>query len=246
MSRDKKKKRSFNKYGWMVKFPAVLAKTIQLKVKNRSCDYLSHQNEVYSNELFTDDSDKFHSVRENISSYAKMGGNESVIEIGTGAGWQARSLADKGFSKVVAIDAVPERIEYCKRLHNNENIEFMTMDAASLEFESDSFDTAVVSAMLHDLPPEIKEKALSEAIRVAKNKLVIFEPRTFRNGLFGSVYGALGELLDESLHFREFAKSSLNDSLKRKGAKILYDESAWFGMMKITVCKLNSSGQQSG
>ena len=113
------------------------------------------------------------------------------------------------------------------------------MDASRLSFPDKMFDCTTVCAVLHDMPRAIRKEAISEIARVTKSRIVIFEPRNFRSALSASVYGVLGELLDESLHFRQFAKDDLIELITEIGLEVLTQETAWYNVMQIVVCKVN-------
>jgi|GEM_PF-4791066 len=226
------------RFGWIIKFPAVLATTLWLKFKYRGSDseqYVDHLNEVYSSPLLTDNSDKFDAERRRISTSAMQAGTDRVLDVATGAGWQALDLKRAGFHEVVAIDLVPERIEFCRRLHQDSGIDFRVMDATRLEFPDDYFDAVVVSAALHDLPPSVKDKAITELARVCRGRLVLFEPRTFRNPIAGRLAGFIGELVDESLYMGDYMRRDISEVLQQAGLRIYAREVAWHGVMEITV-----------
>jgi len=230
------------KFGWIPLFPFVFGYTIFLKIKNRRLandkEYLVHQKEFFKYSLLRDRSDKFESLRKRIADCALEGGNNMALDIATGHGSQAKTLKDAGFRKVIAVDLVPERIQYCQEYYKNCGIDFLVMDATKLDFPERYFDAVVVSAALHDMPTRIKEKVISEMARVSKKMVVIFEPRTFKNPIIAAVYGFLGNLADESLNFFEYVKTDLNTSLERNGLRILKDEVVWGGIMNLKVCEV--------
>lgn len=63
-------------------------------------------------------------LKRNIKNFAK---SKIVLDVGTGSGIQAVESA-KYARKVYAVDINPEAIEYCKKVHENENIEFIESD----------------------------------------------------------------------------------------------------------------------
>ena len=228
-------------YLWVVRFPIIFAYTLYTKIKNGrlvGCnkDYKGHQEEFYSHPLTTDKSDKFHKERQRISKLAKSEGrNKSVLEIGTGAGWQALNLEQAGFEQITAIDLVEKRIEFCKTTHPTTKAEFKVMDATNLEYENASFDAVVFSAMLHDIAREPRIKALEEAMRVAGNTIIVFEPRYFSNRLHALAYGIVGEIVDESSSFLDFVNHDLDKVFSENGWMLTSSELAWHKMLCISV-----------
>jgi hypothetical protein len=113
------------------------------------------------------------------------------------------------------------------------------MDATRLAFPDKHFDCATISAALHDLPSEIRCQVVSETVRVTKNVIVIFEPRTFRNPVMIWVYGTIGQMLDESLNIKDYVRDDLGELLARNDLRIIKDETVWHRVMNISVCKID-------
>ncbi len=213
-------------------------------MKNRRLNtdkgYINHQKEFFRMNILRDNSDKFDSLRLKIAGYAsQQHKNKTVLEIATGHGYQAAALGKVGFSKIVAIDLVPERIKECKRQFPSNKIDFRVADASSLPFKDKFFDASVVSAALHDMPTKVKYEALREMVRVTKNTIVIFEPRTFVNPLYASAYGLAASIVDESLNISEYVADDLGKILTVLGLKIIKDELVWHNSLNIKVCSLH-------
>ena len=200
--------------------------------------YVLYQREFFRHHVLRDGSDKFYSEREKLAKYAFETGGIRALDVGTGHGFQAVALKKVGFKEVVGIDLVSERIEYCKKIHKNSGVRFKTMDAANLNFPDKHFDSTAVSAVLHDIPLKTRVKAISEIVRVTKNTVVIFEPKTFRNLMMKYIYGYLGEFFDESVNFHEYVGQDLDQILNSYGVKVIRKESAWHGVLTITVGKI--------
>ncbi len=229
------------KYAWIFRYPLIFVLTLYLKLKNRklntTTEYLKHQKEFFRFTIHNDKSDKFHQIREKIAQYAFNGKNKKCIDIGTGYGYQAVALKKAGVKKVVGIDIVPERIEHAKKI-SKERITFQVMDAMKLQYPNRYFDCATVSAVLHDMPTDTKRKVIAEIVRVTKDRVVIFEPRTFKNPFIAFIYGTIGSILDESLNFKEYVKDDFEKLLKDNNFEIIKDENVWHNIMNIKVCKV--------
>jgi SAM-dependent methyltransferase len=224
--------------GWLVRFPRILFATWAMKRKHRALGtegYLDHQRAFFGMSALRQTNDKFARVRQVVARYARAGGHSSVLDVATGYGFQAGALRDGGFARVVAVDIAPERVD-CGRQLFPEGIEFRVMDATRLEFGNATFDAATVSAALHDMPPTVKRKAIAEIARVARHTVVLLEPRTFRNPVLAFLYGTLGSCVDESLHFLDYVRDDLDTLLAEHGLDVVQRETAWFGLLSITVC----------
>ncbi len=230
-----------SKFGWLVRFPLVFALTLYLKLKywSKIGDYYrDHQKEFFKYQILEDGSDKFYSIRKKVAQYAYNGTSKNCLDVGTGHGFQAKALQDMGIKQVVGIDLVQERIEYCKRTFATDRINFEVMDATDLSYPDKFFDCSTVCAVLHDMPIVVRRKAIAEIARVTKNKIVIFEPRTLKNPIGAFIYGTLGALLDESLHFKDYVKDDLMKLLNENGLEVLDQEIVWHKIMSITVCRV--------
>jgi 2-polyprenyl-3-methyl-5-hydroxy-6-metoxy-1,4-benzoquinol methylase len=102
-----------------------------------------------------------------IKDFIKEG--ERVLDFGCGSGILAKKLKEKLNADVLGVDIADERIE---------KIPFQKFDGRGISFRADSFETILISFVLHHTqnPMEI----LREAKRVAK-KIIIFEdlPESF-------------------------------------------------------------------
>ena len=96
-----------------------------------------------------------------IKDFIKKG--EKVLDLGCGSGILAKKLKEKLEVEVLGIDVTDQRIE---------KIPFQKFDGKKLPFKEDSFDTVLISFVLHHTQEPIE--ILKESKRVAK-KIIIFE-----------------------------------------------------------------------
>ncbi len=105
----------------------------------------------------------------------------SFIDIGCGDGyWTIKFYDELRPSRMVAIDAAPAAIALAVERSGNRSIQFQVADAHHLPVPDDSFDVALLQAVLHhdDAPWDI----IREAFRVAR-KIVVLEPNGNNLGL---------------------------------------------------------------
>lgn len=99
-----------------------------------------------------------------------------ILEIGAGTGRYSLALADKGYA-VDAVELVPHNIKIMKgKVKPSHNIHIYEGNACDLDFlENDTYDIVLLlGPMYHLFHDADKHKAISEAIRVAKKKGIIF------------------------------------------------------------------------
>lgn len=97
-------------------------------------------------------------------------------------------LAERlGDNPLTVLDVTPAQLELAgqklARAGLRDNVELCRMDAEALEFEDNSFDTGLMFLLLNEMPPEARERALKNALRVIRpgGQLILTE------------YGELGE-----------------------------------------------------
>lgn len=99
----------------------------------------------------------------------------NILDVCCGTGLLSRYLA-KLSNRVVGVDISPKMIEKAKRAVKKLPIDFVVMDATSLDFPDDSFDLVTISRGLHAMPKETRDNAVKEAHRVASSHALFIEP----------------------------------------------------------------------
>ena len=76
---------------------------------------------------------------------------------------------DKTDSRLEIVDVAPIQLENVeKKLTGKENIGLHHLDSTSMSFADASFDQTVVFFLLHELPMDVRKKALREVLRVVR------------------------------------------------------------------------------
>lgn len=99
-----------------------------------------------------------------------------ILEIGAGTGRYSIALAEKGYD-VTSVELVPHNIEIMKKkVKSKHKINIYEGNACNLDFlESNTYDIVLLlGPMYHLFHDEDKNKAMSEAIRVAKKGGIIY------------------------------------------------------------------------
>ena len=181
--------------------------------------------------------DKFASVRAKVTrGIDKDRRTARVLDLGTGLGFQARSIWDHGYRNVFACDVVSDRIALARRLQAATAIHFLIGDMQALGFATGSLEAITIAAALHDLAPAGVEVVLAECDRTLKagGRLVLLEPRSQRDlthALHRWAYRVCGRLLDESLHVDGFLRLDLAARLAGLGYVLVSREVLWHSVL---------------
>lgn len=110
---------------------------------------------------------------------------------------------------------------------------FGIADAADMPFKNCAFDISCIYFGLHDMPPNVRKKALVEMGRVTKpnGTLLIIDYASVRSKAGKAVYPIVS--LYESRYYSNLVKSNLGEFLKEKGVEINDERRALFGIVRI-------------
>ena len=99
--------------------------------------------------------------------FSSLGSGKRILEVGCGTGNGSRLIV-KYFrpKKIIATDLDSRMIKIARRKVKNALIDFLSMDATSLDFKSQSFDAVFDLGIMHHIPDW--KKALREVRRVLK------------------------------------------------------------------------------
>ena len=97
-----------------------------------------------------------------------------ILDLCTGTGEIARRCAARG-AEVTAVDLTSSMLDRARRKSRRLPILYALMDARHLAFPDGSFDVAVLSFALHDMPRHVRREVLAEAARVAREGVVVLD-----------------------------------------------------------------------
>lgn len=131
----------------------------------------------------------------------------SILDIGSGAGYGAHFLS-KFTKSVIAIDYSHEAVGYSSGIYDNDNLQYVVMDARDLAFSDCTFDIVCSVHVIEHL--QEVEKFLSEAKRVLRQKGV-FIVATPNKETFSPGYSSSSSPLP--YHVREWYKDEFENLL---------------------------------
>jgi SAM-dependent methyltransferase len=118
----------------------------------------------FAAERFTDESLAFWTPL--FVELGRIGGGDRVLDVGCGTGGFALAIARETGARVVGCDLSTTFIEYAREAADARSVDWVVGDAASLPFESRSFDCVVMSLVLHQVAD--KARVLKESFRVLR------------------------------------------------------------------------------
>ncbi|MBL7063493.1 MAG: methyltransferase domain-containing protein [Anaerolineae bacterium] len=162
---------------------------------------------------------------------------DRVLDVCTGTGDVALEFARR-CDDVTGIDLSAEMLAVARKKDREGKIRFLQMDATRLDFADREFDVSAISFALHDMPPEVREEALREMVRVTRKRIVIIDYNPPPSRLLRALYVAIVSLW-ESKYFPEFARDDFRGLLARCGLQVEREKTAWLGLLRICVCRLD-------
>jgi len=113
-------------------------------------------------------------LREQLSRFLELRGDERVLDAGTGTGALAFAIAPL-VREVVAVDLVAELLDEGRRRSGEfPNVRFVEGDAMRLDFDDDAFDLAGTLRTLHHVPrPELVVAELARVTRPGGSVMIV-------------------------------------------------------------------------
>ncbi len=226
----------------MPRFWLLVARTVLGKRAHRrrdGVDYRSFLSHFYTRDRTADVEfygDAYRDVRPFLVELAEIGESDRVLDVATGGGYQAAAFSGTG-RMVVGVDYVHDRVRLASERHGSLDVGWSAADATALPFADDAFDVVTGSLALHDMPVDVQMAALREMRRVAGRCVVVLEPRPPHRPVWKHVYTVVGELIDESIHFREFAMCDFESNLAAAGLIVTRRQRCYHGVLVAYVCR---------
>lgn len=172
-------------------------------------------------------------IREQVANLIAAGDRSRILDVATGTGAQAFAFAKRGYD-VVGVDLSDAMIRIAQKKNRDGKVRFDVADATDLPYPNGNFDVACVSFALHDMPLTIREKVLTEMVRVIRpgGTLLIVDYGLPKNRVGRWLIYHLVELYEAS-YYREFIQSDLQGLLRQTGIEIVQERHALLGTAKI-------------
>lgn len=225
-----------------LRFWRLVAQTMWIKWQSRSQvhrTYTDHLVQFYArsqNPWWEPIDDKWHHIRPLVVRVANPRPGDTVLDVATGAGYQAGAFAAGGH-RAVGIDYVLDRVKVATARHSNARLSWAVADASRLPVREGAFDIVSISLALHDMPVAVIREALKESRRVARRRVVMVEPCAPESALLKHLYIWVAMLVDESMLIRDYLFCDLEALLEEARLNLVTRQRCFYGVLAVYVCE---------
>jgi ubiquinone/menaquinone biosynthesis C-methylase UbiE len=172
-----------------------------------------------------------------ISNYVSV--NTTAIDIGCGVGTVVAALAEK-CSHVTGVDLSPKMTAYTRKrlaVACVTNADIIECSATELSLKvSRTFDYAIMTQFLHEIPADARDMVIQEAMKVAKEFIIADflapYPDTFSGKMIRFVEMSAGK--EHNANFKDWvAKGGIDAFLKKHGLTVREERVFSTGVGKI-------------
>jgi SAM-dependent methyltransferase len=181
---------------------------------------------------------KYGEYLERFSAEAGIEGHASVLDVGCGNGALIKAFHSRGY-RAAGVDFLPAMVAIAKRnLKKDPDVKVERADILSgLPFDTDSFDIAIASYVLHGMHPDERIRVYAEMSRVA-GKTVIFhdynQNRAFLTTVIEAIEGG------DYFNFIKTAKKEMEKHFKSVRVIDVDKRAAWY------VCEMPIEDKKAG
>lgn len=167
---------------------------------------------------------------------ARVQPGDAVLDVCTGTGELALALARQG-AGVTAVDLSPHMLAVARRKGEGTGVTFLEADATALPFPDRSFAVCTCFMGLHCMPPDVRRGVLRELGRLARDRVVLWEPNTPVTGLGRWLLRTAGRLTDAPRFWPEFITGAWRAALAEAGLAVASEQVHNWGVHRLTVCR---------
>lgn len=174
-------------------------------------------------------------LRRDVATLAGVTSGMRVLDVATGTGEQAIAFAKRG-ADVVAIDMSPAMLAIARTKIGAANVTLIEADATALPFPDASFDVVSTSFALHEMPPEVRARAVQELVRVARPgaRVVVVDYALPHRPAWAAIVTRAVALYERD-SYPEFVRSDLLALLTSSGLDVQSRRTAILGAVQIVV-----------
>ena len=172
-------------------------------------------------------------VRKKTVAMTGAGEGAEILDVATGTGKQAFAYAKNGY-KVTGIDLSEDMLKIARKHNKYQNLKLESGDATKLPFEDNRFDVTSISFGLHEMPSDIREKVMSEMVRVTKpggTVMAVDYGLPKNKSIRWAAYNFIK--LYESKYYPGFIKNNFHALLEKHGVKIEAERGVMLGAGRI-------------
>lgn len=184
-------------------------------------------------------------LRHRVTTLAQATAGKTILDVACGTGTQSLQLAATG-AHVTGIDLSPQMLRKAKTKRNGCNPTFILGDATKLPFPNASFDVALITFALHDMPEDMALRTLREIRRAVMHsgRILIVDYHAPRSTIGKCIHKTMEKF--ESEHYQSFMKRGLDWYMQKSALTIQKRELHLFGAAQLLVIANSDSPQSEG
>lgn len=160
---------------------------------------------------------------------------DEVLDACTGTGAMAMTFAGAG-ARVTAVDLSPHMLARARAKDRAGAVRWLEADVCALPFPDRSFDLASITMALHCMPEPARRAALRELARVARRRVLVFEPAAPR-------WAPARWLLPRAArrwmppYWEDFLRHDVTQLARECGLEVEADRPVDAGLYRLLVCR---------
>ena len=174
-------------------------------------------------------------VKSKVVELCRAGRQTSVLDVCTGSGTFALAFAPH-CDEVVGIDTSDWILRAARGRDKQDQVRYIKMDAAHMDFGDDDFDISLVAFALHDMTALARKQVLTEMKRVTRGRIVIVDYQPPANPLRRWLFLGLARLYDTP-QMQDFVRGDFTAELADCGLKVVDKVVLRRGKVAAYVCE---------
>jgi len=177
-------------------------------------------------------------LRHRVVEFSELKSGARILDVATGTGQQAFAFGRAGF-EVTGLDISEDMLAVARHKNKFATVAFELADATKMHFKKGTFDLTTISFGLHDMPSSVRERVITEMVRVTRRdgSVVIVDYALPSQGAWRWVVYHFIKLY-EGPYFQDFVHSNLEEILERHGLAIVRRSTGILGAVRVLKCRL--------
>lgn len=174
-------------------------------------------------------------VKSKVVELCRAGRQTHVLDVCTGSGTFALAFAPH-CDEVVGIDTSDWMLRAAHGRDKQDQVRYIKMDAAHMDFGDDDFDISLVAFALHDMTAPGRKRVLCEMKRVTSGRIVVVDYHPPANHMRRRLFLGLARLYDTS-QMQDFVRGDFAAELADCSLRVVDKVVLRRGKVAVYVCE---------